>query len=247
MGNTDLLSNEHESRQHRRYIWEVWVDLYLSPSRAFRAIDIKPRWIWAFMVCSLVLMCQIALTSNQRAADFRRAVQSNRSLSIEEVQQGLDYINEQAEKGFSLIDYAKLGGLVGSVQLIKVLTLAATLWLALGATTAAPFHKILALTSVCFLILVPETALKVPLMWLKNSKEVYISLAALLPQGQGHTWLFRVLNEIDVFNIWMLTLLTMGVRIIAGCSTRRAIMTVGIMWTAWILIRSMVGGYNDLL
>ena len=61
------------------------------------------------------------------------------------------------------------------------------------------------------------------------------SLGSFLPTGMQGTFLAGMAQTIEVFNIWSLYLLYMGLRIIASFSKKAAIITVGISWLVMAL------------
>lgn len=105
------------------------------------------------------------------------------------------------------------------------------LWL--GGHLFAPvvsFKVILAATSFAHLVIIPELVIKTPLILARKSFEFYLGPAAFLPRAWHGSSLFNLLEQFDIFTVWMLVLLILGIPIMANINPKQAALLVGVLY-----------------
>jgi hypothetical protein len=128
-----------------------------------------------------------------------------------------------------------------------VIAVAAILWLStMSLRNKATFGHLFYATSFIFLVTVPERLMVAVLMHIKGSYNVYLGPAALMNgEGDGSV-LFRALERLDIFSIWMAVLMVIALPIMTGISKRRAAVTVGCIWAAWLLLGMLPMRFIDI-
>ncbi len=146
---------------------------------------------------------------------------------------------EQARKVGSIGVYA------GSAfaPAFSVLAAALFLWLAFKvAGTAPPFKGTLAVAAhgllpalLSPLLLLPAIFLKAPVDLEAMTRLLPSNLAAFLP-AQLSPVALAAAASLDLFAIWSLVLVTMGMARLTGASPRRAAVAVGLLWLAQVVL-----------
>jgi len=80
--------------------------------------------------------------------------------------------------------------------------------------------------------------LKVPVALISKNINVRTDLSIFLPQGSGYLW--KVLSQIDLFTIWSLGILGLGLSIMGKVEQKKAYMLVGLLWLAYILLMPLI-------
>jgi hypothetical protein len=128
------------------------------------------------------------------------------------------------------------GGVAGNVilsYLVPALLYLLGLNFVLGARTR--FRDVFAVTVFSNLIIVVRDLIRVPLMLMKNSLYVFVSPAAFAdPENRALVW---ALDRFDLFAVYRLLLLTLGLAAVARLAPKRAALPVLLVW----LLVSLIG------
>lgn len=104
----------------------------------------------------------------------------------------------------------------------------------------ATYRQLLALLAHAQMVWIPATLVKVPLT-LISGKPVHTSLAAFSSSDADQGFLWQIMNQLDVFSLWILALSALGLGILAGTSTGRAATALGITWGILVLVLAGLG------
>jgi hypothetical protein len=88
-------------------------------------------------------------------------------------------------------------------------------------------------------VLALQQVIAVPAHLVRESLGSPTSLAALMPTGEDGTWLARLLGSIDVFGVWWIVLLAIGLAAATGRSTLHWLVRLG---AAYLVIAAVVAG-----
>jgi len=100
---------------------------------------------------------------------------------------------------------------------------------------SAKYGQLLNITAWAFMINILETIIKIPLMLSKWSLEVFTGLG-VLGIGEKGTFINSLLAGIDIFAIWRIVLIAIGMGIIYNKQTRPYAVGMLIAWFALKLI-----------
>jgi hypothetical protein len=201
-----------------RRLWGVLID----PGRTFLSIDRKPTWLFPVIVLILVVIVSNALVADFRIQEARQRIAQNSQLTPEQREEIYDRMDEQQAQPFmKLLSYV-IGPIVGVFFVIFLVSAA----LYFGATVIlggeTSFKKVLAVYCWSSMVAIPGLLLKTPLMLLKKSSQVHTSLAALMPSGSEEGLLFKILTHTDLFVIWEIALISIGLAVIYRFATKKA-------------------------
>ena len=99
----------------------------------------------------------------------------------------------------------------------------------------ATYGRMLAVTAYAYLVDGADLVVT-GLLFLLTGNRVDIGPGPLLPDGMLDTFAGLLLAGVDVFDIWQLLLTAIGTGVMAGCSTRRALVPVLILWAVWSIL-----------
>jgi hypothetical protein len=112
----------------------------------------------------------------------------------------------------------------------------------LGGSTS--YRGMLHVYSFAALVSVPEGIIKTVLIVAKKSMDVRTSLAVFLPGNDTTSMLFSLLNKIDIFSIWMVSLVVIGMSVfVPTVSPKKLAIWVVAFWVIWIVISAAVSSF----
>jgi len=206
------------------------------PGHGLAAVASRRRSLTALAVATLASLL-FAATAVPRI-DFGRDVGAGGGPQAEELTpHQVDEARLQAAKVGAVAGYAS--ALLGPA--LAVLGTALALWLAfkvagtrpdLKGTTAVSAHALLPVF-LAQLLAVPAVLLKAPLGPEELPRLLPSSLAAFLPAGASPV-LSALASSFDLFTVWAVALLVIGMAKVAGSSRLRAGVVVGLLWAAQI-------------
>jgi hypothetical protein len=193
-----------------------------QPGKTFVSIDQRPTWLFPVIVLILVAIISSVLVADYRIQEARQKIAQNSQLTPEQREQIYERMDEQQSKPImKLLSYV-IGPIVAVFFIIffvsAVLYFGGTV--ILGGETG--FKKILAVYSWSSMVAIPALLLKTPLMLIKESAQVHTSLAALMPSGTEESILFKILTHTDLFTIWEIYLVSIGLAVVYRFTTRKA-------------------------
>jgi hypothetical protein len=100
------------------------------------------------------------------------------------------------------------------------------------------FRRVFSVYCYSSLIGVPAMIVKYPLIMLKKDLNVQTSLALLLSAESKNSFFYSLLSSFDIFTIWQLILVSMGMGILYKYGTKKAFTTVCVLWIIWIVAKS---------
>jgi len=211
-------------------VWRRALWLYSAPRRAFSPPLTHSTWIVALAVLFVVLFAQAVLVRDLVAEKQRPFIESNDRIPEERKEEILARMQSPE-------NYAVLSVIGTVVQLLFGYIIPALLFLfglnfVLASSTT--FKEVLSVTSLCGLALIPGDLLRTPLMLAKGTLDVYTSPAAFA--DPNNLPLVFALNRFDIFELYRLVLLALGLSVLARQSTKRTAILVGIVWLIFGLI-----------
>jgi len=223
-----------------RKLWGVLVD----PGRTFSALDHKPSWLFPVIVLILVAMISSVLVADFRIQEARQRIEQNDRFTPQQREEIYDRMDEQQSKPImKLLSYV-IGPIVA--VFIIIFFVSAVLYFGgnvlLGGETG--FKKVLSVYSWSSMVAIPALLLKTPLMLLKETSKVHTSLAALMPSGSEEGLLFKILTHTDLFTIWEISLLSIGLAVIYKFSTKK---TAGLVIGLYLVYVVLAVGFSMLL
>jgi hypothetical protein len=228
------------SRTDLREDGAVAATVLTAPSRGLDLVVVRRRSLVAVLVATLASLL-FAVAAVPRL-DFAKAA----SRALEMGPAAAEMTPFQREEAIE--QTRKVGGIAfyaGSAFTPALSALAAAffLWLAFKvAGTSPPFKGTLAVTAhgllpvmLSKLLMLPAIILKAPIDPEALQRLLPSSLAAFLPEKLSPVALAAA-GALDLFAFWSLALVVVGMSKLSGASTRRATVTVVVLWLAYVAL-----------
>jgi hypothetical protein len=110
----------------------------------------------------------------------------------------------------------------------------------------AEYRQMLAVWAYSSLVGVVALLVRFPLMLAKQTAVVHTGLGILLSEEMLKTFLGRVVAGVDLFTLWQACLVAVGLGVLAGTSTRRAMVPVLLLWVILVLVQAGLGGLGGM-
>ncbi len=206
--------------------WSMLVNVLFSPTKVFQVVREKPAWVIPFVVILLIFTATAwIITPMAMKHGHEIMMQSDRYTPEEKAQAEQNY--EIGQKFGRII-----GVITAPIMWGIIIVICAGLLILMGNVLlggAARFAQILTIVCLSFMTWVISTIVKLPLMLAKDSIDIRTSLALMLPSDLKtlESPLYSFLNTYtDVFIIWQIILLIIGVKVLYNFQTGRAAMAV---------------------
>jgi len=128
------------------------------------------------------------------------------------------------------------------VLFIRLVVIAAVIWFAgnflLGGESA--FMPLLGVSAYTSLIDIIASAIKVPLVISQQTTQIYTGLALFLEQN--NSFFFRFAKTLDLFALWKVILLSIGLGVIYKVKTSKAFWIVFIIWLIYGVAAALFQG-----
>ena len=110
----------------------------------------------------------------------------------------------------------------------------------------ANYGQMLAVTAYASLVKVVQAVVTVPFT-MKTGTVLVISPGLFLSEELIATFAGRVLSGLDLFTFWQVLLMAVGTGIMAGRSTREALVPLLILWAVVIVVQAGLGSLGDAM
>ncbi|MCF7740869.1 MAG: YIP1 family protein [Candidatus Marinimicrobia bacterium] len=215
------------------------ISIFWEPSKTFKSISQKTHWwdvvipILLITIVTWITIPYIAPVSTEMAKD---RIQKSERLNETQKEQALENIENQNP----VFRYV----MPPISNLIMIAVIAAVMWMAgnFFLSGERKFLPVLGMTSYVYLINILASAVKTPLIVSKNSMEVYTGLATIIPKSDS--FLFRVAMHVDIFAVWKVVLLGIGLGILYKTKQSRSLKVSFAIWIIYILGASAAGGLS---
>ncbi len=219
------------------------VKVLVNPSQTFRSIAVRPTW-WAPIVIVVILSCLITYTYGKRAGwegFMRKQIESSSRTAQMPAEQKERIIEQQAKYGpiFGYV-FSVVGPLVAMLVVGGVLMLVFNLGMAAGLTAKQYF----AAAAYGWMPEALKGVLAFPVMFLKEPDMLDIqnlvatNLAAVMDAETTSKWLLRLGTSMDLFNIWNIALISIGISTMTKgkISFGKALAGVLGLFVVWVLL-----------
>ena len=159
--------------------------------------------------------------------------------AIQEQMQAQEISDEQREMVEKMVGAGQTFGLVlapaGSFAVLFVSAL-----LLLGAARVAgaevDYPGMLTVSAYSSLVKSLKEIVVTPLMLAKKSMVVHTGLGLLLPAETMNSFAGRFLAGIELFTLWQVVVIAIGISALGNVDTRKALLPVVVLWLVWALI-----------
>jgi len=206
-------------------IWNVFV----SPVSTYKAVRVNPKWVLPFIISLLISAgAMYLLTPVIIEEGHDKMVEQMEKRGVPDDQR--DRAMEQGAKiqKYTITPMAVVGGAV-------VTFIIAAVWLFVSNVIvggAARYAQILGVVVYTGFIGLLGFLIKMPIMLSQQTMNVHFSLAALMSDAAKDTFLYKLLANVELFNLWTIVATSIGLAIVAGVKSSK-------VWP-WVLIISVL-------
>ncbi|MBN1561803.1 YIP1 family protein [candidate division KSB1 bacterium] len=216
-------------------IWNVFV----APASTFKAVRENPKWVLPFIITLLI-------TAGVMYFLTPVVIDEGRDKMIEQMEKrGVpdDQMERAIEQGTKMQKYtiAPMAAIGGAVVTLII----AAIWLFVSNVLvggAARYAQLLGVVVYAGFIGILGFLIKLPIMLSQQTMNVHFSLATLMSDASKETFLYKMLANVELFNLWTIAVTSIGIAIIAGVKTKKVWPWVVLINVLYWVIAAAVGG-----
>lgn len=217
-----------------------WGNIYFSPKKTFEAVKLRPFWVVPMVLLILLGSGFYFWTSRARLSDTLEKMHKNErlmSLPAEQQQEIFDRVERQFKSPFWSV--------VGVVVAPIFFFLPAGILFFIGNVLMggeARYVQILGAYVYTGFIGIPEMLVKGFLAAAKGTMNTPLSLAAFFPADQSETFAYRLVNGFDIFSIWFVAVLVVGLATVYNLKTGKVAGWIVPLWILWKVAFAALSG-----
>jgi len=205
---------------------------FFEPRKVFTSLDKKPVWLDVLVVLLILLVITLYFFQPLILETQKEKILKNEKLSEEAKSMAVESFNQPFTKIMIWV-----GGILGFVIVFFVVALVFFFIANFILGGEGRFNRMLSIYAHASLVMLPASIVKIPLAIAKKSMSVQTSPAVFLsPEAEG-TALFSFLSSFDIFTIWTIILISLGISVLYKFSLKKASIMVVIPWFIYIIIK----------
>lgn len=213
------------------------LNIFFEPRKVFESLKIKPTWLVPFIIVALLGMGFFYYTFPYMMDQQVQRIQENERIPEAQKERIIETLKEKDHPPLWQLAIAPAGSLIALVLVAAVLFFVFNVLMGGDST----FRRNFSVYCYSSLIAIPSMIVKFPLIMTKGDLNVQTSLALLLSPDAKDTFLYRVLSSFDIFTVWQVVLVSIGMGVVYKYSTKKAFTAVVILWIVWIFLKSGLG------
>ena len=209
------------------------LDIYLAPSKVFHALKEKPRWVLPLVIVLVVVALAAVLTMSFAREEIMARQQEalqERGLTEEQMAQAMQFT-----QGPAVAVTAAVSAVIFTGCLLAIFAVVVNLFVPLFGGESG-FKRVFSVICFAALVMVPAAILKLVLIATTRSPYVTTSLALLAPGLAKTSFLYQLLAGFDIFTIWEMILVAMGISITNNIVRKNAYILVFLIWIVSIFV-----------
>jgi hypothetical protein len=207
------------------------IAVFSDPAAAFENIKLFPDWLIPFLLMMAATIIFAVSTSDLQIKMQTEIINNNERIPEDAKEKIIEDMENQTPMSRNL----KAAGFTAVFVGLSYLAVSGALFIfgnfVFGG--AATYKQLFALYSWASLIGLAELAVKIPLIISKGSMQVFTSLALLMDVSEAHTLLFKFLNIFDIFTIWEIVVVAIGIAVTYRFTKSKAYLAVLIPYSIY--------------
>ncbi len=208
------------------------IDLFVAPPACFAAVERVPRTWWQpLLILTLASVALVGFGYERVILPAQlEAMRAQSDLAGADLAQAEEVIRSPMVRAIGIAG-AALGMPIAALLMALIAHLAVAFLLGGGGTF------LLSWAVVCYALLVGvlELAVKLPAMLKQGTPEIFFGPALLLERTAPPSFLFEVLKEFDVFTLWKIGLIGLGLASAHRLRLKTVLVTLLGIWLLWAL------------
>ncbi len=215
-------------------IKQAW-NIIVSPNETFKYINEQPTWWLPLTILILISIAYILITFPSIIIPEKiNSIMSNPAI------QNLSEAQKTKLLTTSNILIRSIVGAIISTPIYLLLKAAIFYFTVVVTGYEIKFKKIFSLTVWSGIITSLGVIVKTLLTIMKHSSQVYTSLAVFLPGMNNKSVLFAFLNNFEIFTLWNLALIGVGIGVITKMDKKKSTTLVFVLWLLWVIINTFI-------
>lgn len=188
------------------------IGVFTSPSATFQAIREKPNWIVPLIILLVISIASGMLLRSvivQEQMTKQQEMLEKRGMSQEQIDEAMS----RGEGWMRTMFYPSI-----ILALIVITLLTSGIWLLVSNTVlggSAKYSQLLGVVVYRGFIDTVGGLIKLPIMLSKGTMNVHFSLATFLSDDKSGTFLYKILQKVEVFNVWSIAVLCLGIAVMS--------------------------------
>ncbi len=214
------------------------LNIFFEPKSVFQNLKIKPTWLVPLLIVAFLGIGYFHYTYPFIMDQQVEKIRDNERIPEQQKEMIIEKMKERDHPPLWQLGFAPAGTLVSFVVVAAVLFFVFNVLL--GGDSS--YRRVFSVYAYSALIAIPAMVVKFPLIMAKDNLNVQTSLALFLSPEAKDTFLYNLFSSFDIFTIWQVILVSMGMGVLYKFSTKKAFTTVVILWIIWILLKSGLSG-----
>jgi hypothetical protein len=210
------------------------LNLFFEPKRVFESLKIKPTWLVPVIIVALLGMSFYYFAYPMIMSEQIAKIEANEKIPAEQKEAIIEKMQGTGHPPAWQLGISPIAALIYFLVASAVLFFVFNVLL--GGDSS--FRKVFSVYCYSALVGIPATIVKLPLTLVKKSADVQTSLALLLSPDVKEKFLYKVFSSFDIFVIWQVILISMGMGVLYKYSTKKAFTAVLVLWVIWIFLKS---------
>jgi len=223
------------------------IRVFYAPGETFDALRLQRTWLDWFAPTLLVAIVGMAsahlvgpLMVQEKMADTIASIQDNPNIPAEKRAEIVEKMEAQQDDGG--MKYALVMAPIGTFIYVFILAGILLLFAKLALGGEIEYGQMLPVTAYASLIGVLQQIIVIPLMLQKQTAQIHTGLGVLVSDEMAKTFVGRLLGGVDLFSLWTVCIVGIGIAIVGNVPTRKAVTGTLIFWAIWIVIKAGAGG-----
>ncbi|MBN1999664.1 YIP1 family protein [candidate division KSB1 bacterium] len=211
------------------------INVFISPDETFHSVKKKSSWLLpVILIVIMSIVTGIITAPIGQKIQMTQTEQSFREKGVPQEQQ--DQILKYFEKyGFAIYLVGIGFQAVMGVGVIAIFSLIMLFFANVVYKAQAKFLQLFELAALSWLIMTLGGLVKSPIIRFRETLDVQFGLAALTPSISKTSFLYSLLTQVDIFNIWTAAVFTLGFAIICSKKTYTVLPVVIPVWLIYFL------------
>ena len=214
------------------------VGVFTSPGRTAEAIGAKPNWLVPAIIIILLMLLftylakpviiQETVTRVQQMMESKGAAQDQIDTVLNRIQTSMGlrmFVGVMVTTALGIFIWAAIWLFISNIVL--------------GAQ--ASYAQMLGVNVYRYFITTIGLLIKLPIMLSKQTMNVHFSLATFLPDDQKTTFLYKMLMQVELFNIWAIVVLSIGIAVVSKLDTKKVWPWVVLVYVVWYVAQAALG------
>ncbi len=228
--NQDYMNqSEQTSGKDMNLFARIW-NVFVSPTSTFEAVKEKPKWVVPFIISILIMggaMQILTPTVMEESKDKMIEQFEKRGMSDDQIDQALAQSTKWQK--YTIVPSTIIVGAI-SVFILAAIWLFVTNVLSGG---AAKYSQILGAYVYAGFIGLLGFLIKIPLMLSQGTMNIHFSFATFMSESASDSFLYKLLAKMDLFSVWGMVVLGIGLAIVGGLKPKKVLPWVIILFVLW--------------